>query len=60
MAELRFSALREVFNREPVKSEFPAKNISDFFGVNVFDLHKIIRLRRFVHQIRDTIQTIVP
>jgi glutamine synthetase len=41
MAELRFSALREVFNREPVKSEFPSKNISEFFGVNVFDLHKM-------------------
>ena len=41
MAELRFSALREVFNRVPVKNEFPSKNISDFFGMNVFDLHKM-------------------
>jgi glutamine synthetase len=41
MAELRFSALREVFNREPLKVETPSKNISDYFGVNVFDLHKM-------------------
>jgi glutamine synthetase len=41
MAELRFSALKEVFSREPVKNSFPAKNISEFFGVNVFDLHKM-------------------
>lgn len=41
MAELRFSALKEVFNREPVKNEFPSKNISEFFRMNVFDLHKM-------------------
>ena len=41
MAELRFSALKEVFNREPVKNEFPSRNISEFFGMNVFDLHKM-------------------
>lgn len=41
MAELRFSALREVFNREPVEIEKPQKNISGFFGTNVFDLHKM-------------------
>jgi glutamine synthetase len=41
MAELRFSALKEVFNREPVKNEFPSKNISEYFRVNVFDLHKM-------------------
>jgi glutamine synthetase len=41
MAELRFSALRELFNREPVINEPPSKNISKYFGMNVFDLHKM-------------------
>ena len=41
MAELRFSALREVFNRDTVEFEKPAKIISDYFGANVFDLHKM-------------------
>lgn len=41
MAELRFSALREVFRREPVEIEVPAKNVSKYFGMNVFDLHKM-------------------
>ncbi len=41
MAELRFSALREVFNREPVVNRTPEKNVSKYFGINVFDLHKM-------------------
>ncbi|MCJ7448298.1 MAG: glutamine synthetase III [Bacteroidales bacterium] len=41
MAELRFSALREVFNREPVTFETPSKIISEYFGADVFDLHKM-------------------
>jgi len=41
MAKLRFSALEEVFRREPVKADFPAKNISEYFGINVFDRHKM-------------------
>jgi glutamine synthetase len=41
MAELRFSALKELFNREPVVSNTPDKNVSKYFGVNVFDLHKM-------------------
>jgi glutamine synthetase type III len=41
MAELRFSALREVFNRQPIEVKSPMANISDFFGVNVFDLPKM-------------------
>mgnify|MGYP001384181100 CR=1 FL=1 len=41
MAELRFSALREVFNREPVKFEASSKMISNYFGEDVFDLHKM-------------------
>jgi len=41
MAELRFSALREVFKRQPLEVKPPMANISDFFGVNVFDLPKM-------------------
>ncbi|MBK9391345.1 MAG: glutamine synthetase III [Bacteroidetes bacterium] len=41
MAELRFSALREVFNREAVAPQTPSGVISDYFGENVFDLAKM-------------------
>ncbi len=41
MAELRFSALREVFNRDPVPIQTPSANVSDYFGEYVFDLHKM-------------------
>ena len=41
MAELRFSALREVFNRVPVVTEPPSKKVSEYFRVNVFDLPKM-------------------
>jgi glutamine synthetase len=41
MAELRFSALREVFNRMPVETTTPAKNVSKYFGIDVFNLHKM-------------------
>jgi glutamine synthetase len=41
MAELRFSALREVFNREPVEFVRPSKVISEYYGENVFDLPKM-------------------
>lgn len=41
MAELRFSALREVFTREPVEVTTPSKTVSDYFGQNVFDLPKM-------------------
>jgi glutamine synthetase len=41
MAELRFSALREVFNRDIVECEPPAKNVSKYFGADVFNLHKM-------------------
>ncbi len=43
MAELRFSALREVFNRVPVEVDKPSKVVSDFFAENVFDLPKMER-----------------
>jgi glutamine synthetase len=41
MAELRFSALREVFNREPVAVSTPSKVVSEYYGENVFDLPKM-------------------
>lgn len=41
MAELRFSALREVFKREPVEFTKPSKVISEYYGENVFDLPKM-------------------
>ena len=41
MAELRFSALREVFNREALEVKTPSGIISDYFGQNVFDLSKM-------------------
>ena len=41
MAELRFSALREVFARTPVKVIYPKERISEYFGCNVFDLEKM-------------------
>jgi len=41
MAELRFSALREVFNRDTVEVTTPSKVVSEYFGENVFDLPKM-------------------
>ena len=41
MAELRFSALKEVFKREPVATFPPAKDVSKYFNSNVFELHKM-------------------
>jgi glutamine synthetase len=41
MAELRFSALKEVFGRVPIETVTPAKNVSKYFGTDVFDLHKM-------------------
>ncbi len=41
MAELRFSALREVFNREPVKITPSCNVVSKYFAENVFDLSKM-------------------
>jgi len=43
MAELRFSALREVISRQPIKPEMPKEKVSEYFGVNVFDLPKMER-----------------
>jgi glutamine synthetase len=41
MAELRFSALKEVFKREPITTIPPSKDVSKYFNSNVFDLHKM-------------------
>jgi hypothetical protein len=41
MAELRFSALRELFNRVPLEVAPPEKNVSKYFGIDVFNLHKM-------------------
>ncbi|MCU0409595.1 MAG: glutamine synthetase III, partial [Bacteroidales bacterium] len=41
MAELRFSALREVFHRDIVEPSNHTRKVSDFFGENVFDLPKM-------------------
>ncbi len=41
MAKLRFSALSEVFNREPVKVTKSGKIVSEYYGENVFDLPKM-------------------
>ena len=41
MAELRFNALKEVFNRAPVEAVTPEKNVSKYFGIDVFNLHKM-------------------
>ncbi len=37
MAQIRFYALKEAQNRQPVNIEYPQKKTSDYFGVNVFD-----------------------
>jgi glutamine synthetase len=41
MANLRFSALREVFSRIPVEVKRPEGKISEYYGINVFDLAKM-------------------
>ncbi|MDX9903282.1 MAG: glutamine synthetase III [Bacteroidales bacterium] len=43
MAELRFSALKELFNREPVDVAVPAEPVSTYFSHNVFDKQKMER-----------------
>lgn len=41
MAELRFSALRELFGRKPVEVDLPDESVSEYFAVNVFDTSKM-------------------
>ncbi|MFZ2285384.1 MAG: glutamine synthetase III [Bacteroidales bacterium] len=43
MAELRFSALKELFNREPVDVIVPGETVSSYFSENVFDKVKMER-----------------
>jgi glutamine synthetase len=43
MAELRFSALKELFNREPVEVSVPETPVSTYFSKNVFDRQKMER-----------------
>lgn len=43
MAELRFSALKELFNRDPVEAAIPAAPVSTYFSENVFDKGKMER-----------------
>ncbi|MCI0522834.1 MAG: glutamine synthetase III [Bacteroidales bacterium] len=43
MAELRFSALKELFTREPVEVLLPKETVSAYFAVNVFDKLKMER-----------------
>jgi len=38
MTSLRFKALEEAFSRTPVSVELPSDKVSDYFGLNVFDL----------------------
>jgi len=41
MSILRFQALQEVLRRQPVPVVYPSSKISDYFGINVFDLAKM-------------------
>jgi len=41
MAELRFSAVKELFGRTPLEVKLPQENISQYFGINVFDRPKM-------------------
>jgi len=43
MAELRYSALRELFSRKPVEVNIPDGSVSEYFAVNVFDTAKMER-----------------
>jgi glutamine synthetase len=43
MAVLRFNALHEALNREPVEVVSSFKKVSDYFATNVFDLPKMER-----------------
>jgi len=41
MAYIRFEALKEVFNRQPLVVEAPSGKVSDYYGCNVFDYGKM-------------------
>lgn len=62
MAELRFNALKEIFNRKPVEIENFPSNISEIFAVNVFDLSKMERYlpREAYLAVKKSIETGLP
>jgi glutamine synthetase len=41
MSILRFQALQEALRRQPVPVVYPSNKVSDYFGINVFDLAKM-------------------
>ncbi len=41
MAEIRFKALQELFSRQALPVKFPSNKVSDYFGVDVFDMRKM-------------------
>ncbi len=41
MSTIRFKALDELLKRKPVKVKFPSKKVSDYFGINVFNIDKM-------------------
>lgn len=41
MATIRFDAIKELFNRKPIRLSIPEERTSDYFGVNVFDTKKM-------------------
>jgi len=41
MAYIRFEAIKEVFNRQPLVVEAPSGKVSDYYGCNVFDYEKM-------------------
>ncbi len=43
MAHLRFKAIDEAVNRNPIQIDFESNRISDVFGINVFDRNKMKR-----------------
>jgi len=62
MAELRFSALKEVSRRKPMEIDTPGVNISDLFAKNVFDLPKMEKYipREAFKSVKISIETGVP
>jgi glutamine synthetase len=47
MAVIRFSSLEQINHRKPVKVDPPSREVSDYFGSNVFDDRK---MRKFLSQ----------
>lgn len=47
MAIIRFSSLEKISTRKPIHVEAPSREVTDYFGVNVFDDRK---MRKFLSQ----------